>query len=203
MRLSAPLAFLLVLIGANAARAQSGWLLEAVGMAGAPLTPQQFTRGWGAGLGIGGSLRVRLTPKVQVGIDAEFIQFTYTGLPRLGGFGGERRYTRVGVPLRWLWWERESSKKERLSLQLSAGWGRETIEGITGDRFVRQKSSHDGLALSAGLRFSRSLYRTTRWSLGARYTYMDLGAEESPGFVSLLVGMQMPLEGSRPRSEAP
>jgi hypothetical protein len=194
---------LVTAITAHDVRAQSRWLLEAVGMAGAPVSPQLFTDGWGAGLGIGGSLRMRLTPKVQVGIDTEFIQFTYTGLPLLDGFGGERRYTRVGLPLRWLWWERESRKRERLSLQLSAGWGRQTIEGITGERFVRQKSSHDGLALTAGLRFSRALYRTTRWSVGVRYTYMDLGAEESPGFVSLVLGMQMPLDGSRPRSEAP
>ena len=56
----------------------------------------------------------------------------------------------------------------------------------------------NGFRASGELRFSRILYRTTRWNAGVRFTHVDL-SDETPQYVSLVLGAQMPLSGSRPK----
>ena len=191
------LAAALVLLRAAPAAAQSSWRLEALGLAATPTQPQLFVDGWGRGLGIGGSLRREFGRRFELGVDAEFVQFTYEGLPDRGEFGGERRMTRVAMPLRVHLWESARAGRERLSLQGSAGWGHQSIAGIFGDGTPLPVEAQDGLAVTGDFRFSRSLYRGTRWSAGFRYTWFDFDAE-SPGHFAFVLGLEMPLQGSRP-----
>ena len=173
--------------------------LEAIGILAAPVQPQLFVDGWGRGLGIGGSVRFGIGRHFEYGIDAEFMQFTYTGLPGLGNLGGERRFTRIGIPIRAHLYEWESRGRERVSVQASAGYGHQSIAGIFGEGLIAHdlKKNEDGLALAGAILFSRSLYRGTRWSAGFRYTWFDFDAE-SPGHFGFVLGVEMPLEGSRP-----
>ena len=177
-------------------RAGSRWLLEALGTACTPTQPERFTAGWGAGFGIGGSLRRELGGRLELGVDAEFVQFSYTGLRREGDLGGERRFGRVGVPVRVHLWERESAGRERLSLQASAGWGRQSTAAIFGAGRVSEPKEENGLAVTGELRFARVLFRATRWSAGLRYAWFSLETE-SPGHFGLVLGVEMPLSGSR------
>ena len=199
MRLAGAL-FVLTLLHAAIAPAAAASALEAVGLLAAPVQPQLFADGWGRGLGIGGSLRFGIGGRFECGLDAEFMQFTYTGLPGLGELGGERRFTRIGIPIRVHLYEWASRGRERLSLQASAGYGHQSIAGIFGEGLIAHelKKNEDGLAWTGGILFSRSLYRGTRWSAGFRYTGFDFDAE-SPGHFGFVLGIEMPLEGSRPR----
>ncbi len=190
------LAAALLPLSAAPAHAESRWLLEAVGVAATPTQPQIFVDGWGKGLGIGGSLRRQVGRRFEVGADAEFVQFTYEGLSDVGEFGGERRLTRLAVPVRVHLWENQGTGHERLSLQASAGWGHQSVAATDG--LPATLKSQDGLAVTGEFRFSRILYRGTRWSAGLRYTWFDLDAE-SPGHFGVVLGVEMPLQGSRPR----
>jgi hypothetical protein len=179
-------------------RPGSRWLLEAVGLACVPARPERFRQGWGAGLGIGGSLRRELGPRFELGLDAEFVQFSYEGLPRQSGLGGERRFARFGAPLRLHLGERETPGRERLDLQFSAGWGYQSIAGIFGEGFGSEQTQEDGLAVTSELRFSRLLFGATRWSVALRYSWFDLETD-APAHLGLVLGAEMPLAGSRPR----
>jgi len=190
---------LAVLVVAPPAIAESRWILEAAGAVAAPVEPRQFVDGWRTGLGIGAALRARLG-KVEVGVDADFTQFGFTGLERLGTLGGERRMTRVAVPLRVALWRGRSAAFHGLFFQASGGWGHQSIAGSFGGTLASSPKTQDGLAGTLGLRYVRELYRRTRWSAGIRYTRFEFEAE-SPVHVAFLLGLQMPLEGSRPRRD--
>ncbi len=192
----AMLAAALVTAAASSAGAQSRWVLEAVGMGAAPVDPQAFRDGWRAGLGIGGSLRVRLGVP-EVGVDAEYVQFGFDGLDAAGPLGGERRSVRLAVPVRVALWKDAQRTDQALYAQASAGWGRQSIAGTFGGSFTTPPATEDGFAWSMGLRYARQLYRATKWSIGLRYTRFEY-SNESPSFVSLLLAIQMPLDGSRP-----
>ena len=164
-------------------------------------TSDVFSEGWGAGYGLNGSLRRRLGRRVQLGIEGDFAQFGFTGLEGFGKLGGARREFGVAVPLHVLLWERASHGREQLTLVGSAGWGWQQVDG-TFDSTVETNFSvptdGNGFRGSGELRFSRILYRSTRWNAGVRFTHVDL-SDETPQYVSLILGAQMPLSGSRPK----
>jgi hypothetical protein len=98
-------------------------------------------------------------------------------------------------------WERVSAGRERISVVGSAGWGWQQVDGTfdsTVDSNFSVPTNGDGFRFSGEIRFSRILYRTTRWHVGTRLTSVDLSVE-TPHYVSLILGAQMPLSGSRPR----
>lgn len=199
VRVAATFASLLfIVIAAQSAEAQSRWVIEAVGSVATPVAPQLFTDGWRNGLGIGGSLRAGFGV-VEVGIDADFTHFGFNGLENLGTLGGERRLTRVAMPVRLQLWKGRSAVFQALYAQGSAGWGHQSTAGTFGGPLATSPQSHDGFAATLGLRYVRELYRGTRWSVGVRYTHFEF-SDESPSHVSFLLGLQMPLDGSRPRS---
>jgi hypothetical protein len=178
----------------------SRWQLEAT-VVGAVPTSDVFREGWGAGYGLGGALRRRLGSRVQLGIEADFAQFSFTGLQGFGTLGGARREFGVAVPMHILLWERLSPGREHLALVGSAGWGWQQVEGTfegSSETEFSRPTNGDGFRAAAELRFSRILYRTTRWNIGARWTTVDL-TDETPQYVSLILGAQMPLSGSRPQ----
>ena len=75
----------------------------------------------------------------------------------------------------------------------SAGWGWQQVDGTfdsTVDANFSVPTNGDGFRASGEIRFSRILYRTTRWNVGARFTSVDL-ADETPQYVSLILGAQM------------
>jgi hypothetical protein len=189
--------FALVAFAVQSACAQSRWVLEALGSVATPAEPQRFVDGWRNGLGIGGSLRVRLGV-VEVGVAADFMQFGFEGLENLGSLGGERRLARVAVPVRVALWEGGRRVFHGLYAQASGGWGHQSIAGTFGGVLATASTTQDGFAGTLDVRYARELYRRTRWSVGVRYTRFEF-PEESPSHVSLLLGLQMPLDGSRPR----
>lgn len=178
------------------ASAQSRWIIEAVGSAAAPLDPQDFVDGWRPGLGIGGSLRARVGT-VELGLDADFIQFGFEGLRHLSSLGGERRMLRLAVPLRTPLWRSQNEANQRLDLQVSGGWGHQSIAASFGGTFASTPTTHDGFVGTLGMRYTHPLYRHTVWSVGVRYTRFYFDAE-SPSHISILLGLQMPIDGSRP-----
>lgn len=178
----------------------SRWQLEAAVVAASP-TSDVFKDGWGAGYGLAGSLRRRLGSRVQLGIEGDFAQFGFTGLQGFGTLGGARREFAVAMPVHVLLWQRVSHGREQFTLVGSAGWGWQQVDGTfdsTADADFSVPTNDDGLRAAGEIRFSRILYRATRWHVGARFTSVDL-ADETPQYVSLLLGAQMPLSGSRPR----
>jgi len=177
------------------------WGIEAYGSVSGPVSPDFFTEGWGSGLGIGGGLTYGMH-FVEILLEGEFAQFTFDGIEGLGDLGGERRFSRLAMALRVNLWERQSEKRERLSLNASAGWGHQSIAGTFGeggtspDAEILGDGSEDGWALTGGLEFSRSLFRSTRWVAGLRYSQHRFTLE-SPAYTSLVLGLRMPLAGSR------
>jgi len=184
---------------AQPAAAQSRWILEAVGAVATPVDPDVFVDGWRSGLGIGASLRARVD-RVEIGVDADFTQFGFTGLENLGTLGGERRMTRVAVPLRFALWTAQTGVFQGLFFQLSGGWGHQSIAGSFGGRFASAPKTQDGVVATLDLRYVREMYRWTRWSAGIRYARFNFEGE-SPSHASFLLGLQMPLEGSRPSDD--
>jgi hypothetical protein len=177
----------------------SRWQLEAAVQVTAP-TSADFSEGWGAGYGLMGSLRRALGPWLQLGIEADFAQFGFTGLEGFGPLGGARRQFGVAVPLHVRVWENRSPGRERVMLAASAGWGWQQIDGTfdsSNDTDISYPVAGDGLRVSGEVRFSRLLYRRTRWMIGARFTSVALD-EETPQYIGLFVGAGMPLSGSRP-----
>lgn len=200
-RLKVPGCALLVLLmmWPSVSRAASRGILEANLLAAVPVSGT-LADGWSGGWGVGGALRVRLGQRLEAGAEVDFVQFKFAGLSGFATLGGERRFVRTAVPLRLTLWERPSPGRERLSAQVSLGWAWQRIDGTFGgadDRVQSPKLEEDGLAWTAGLRFSRILYRTTRWSAELRYTGVNLEVENAQ-YVSLVLGAQMPLDGSRP-----
>jgi len=164
----------------------------------APVDPQLFVDGWRNGLGIGGSLRARWAA-LETGLDADFAQFGFDGLENVGTLGGERRMTRLAVPVRVTLWKEDQRTRQRLYLQVSAGWGHQSIAGTFGGALATANKTQDGFVGTLGLRYARSVYRSTLWSVGLRYTRFEFD-QESPSAVALVLGIQMPLSGSRPRA---
>jgi hypothetical protein len=181
--------------------AAAEWGVEAYGSLSGPVSPDLFTEGWGSGLGIGGGLSYGMGI-IDVVLEGEFTQFSFDGIEGLGDMGGERRFSRLALLFRLNPWERDSEKRERLSLLASAGWGHQSMAGTFGegattpDGEILGDGTEDGWALTAGLEFSRSLFRTTRWCVGLRYSHYDFSTE-SPAYTSLFLGLRMPLSGSR------
>jgi hypothetical protein len=177
------------------------WGVEAYGALSGPVSPSFFTDGWGRGLGIGGGLSYGIRI-VEFVLEGEFTQFSYDGVEGLGDLGGERRFSRLALALRLHAWENDSRRKERLSLMGSAGWGHQSIAGTFGegaknpDAEVFGDGSEDGLALAGALEFSRGLFRETRWVVSLRYTQHRF-TMETPAATSFLLGLRMPLTGSR------
>ena len=199
MRL-APILVAVFLGAAPPASAASRGVIEANALLGFP-SGGTFAEGWSIGWGIGGALRLRVGTHVQIGVEADFMQFKFDGLDGLAPLGGERRFARAAVPLRMVFWERDAAGREQLSLQVSGGWAWQSIDGTFGDadtEILSAAETDDGPAVTAGLRFSRVLYRGTRWSAELRYTHVDL-QHEDPRHVALVLGVEMPLDGSRPK----
>lgn len=190
--------------GMSPAFAQTGgeasrWQLEADALVTQP-TSDTFSEGWGAGYGLMGSLRRSIGAWVQVGIEGDFAQFGFTGLEGAGPLGGARREFGVGVPLHLRLWENRSAGRELLTLVGSAGWGWQQVDGTfdaSNDTDISYPTAGDGFRLAGEVRFSRLLYRKTRWTLGVRFTSVDLD-DETPQYVGLFLGARMPLSGSRP-----
>jgi hypothetical protein len=186
------------------ASAASRGVIEANALLGFP-SGGTFAEGWSTGWGIGGALRWRIGTHVQIGVEADFMQFKFDGLEGLAPLGGERRFTRAAVPLRMALWEHKSAGRERLSLQVSGGWAWQSIEGTFGSadsELLSPAETDDGMAITGGLRFSRTLYGGTRWSAELRYTRIDLQLEDAR-HVALVLGIEMPLDGSRPHDSRP
>ncbi len=190
---------------ALAAPARAGTFgVEVAGMVGGPVDPQFFSDAWGRGLGIGGGLLYDMG-RVAALVQGDFAQFSFEGSEELGTFGGERRFSSLTLALRLVLWKHDSLREESLSLAASAGWGHEAIAGIAGVEPGSKAAaslgdgSEDGVVWTAAAEFSRSLYRTTRWAAGLRYTRFEFEVE-SPAHVMLVFALRMPLAGSRPSS---
>ena len=199
------LAGILAAMCALAAPARAGTFgVEVAGMLGGPVDPQFFSDAWGRGLGVGGGL-VYDMGRVAAVVQGDFAQFSFEGSEELGSFGGERRFSSLTLALRLVVWKRDSLPEESLSLAASAGWGHESIAGIAGVEpgspaaISLGDGSEDGIVWTAAAEFSRSLYRTTRWAAGLRYTRFEFEVE-SPAHVMLVFALRMPLAGSRPSS---
>ncbi len=186
------------LAAAQSSEQRSRWVLEAFGFTAAPVDPQEFVDGWRSGLGIGGSLRARVGA-VEVGVEGDFAQFGFDGLENLGTLGGERRMTRLALPVRFTLWKDDRRAVQRLYLQASGGWGHQSVAATFGGVLASGSRTDDGFVGTLGVRYARSLYRRTLWSVGVRYTRFEFDAE-SPSTLGLLLGVQMPLSGSRPRT---
>ncbi len=191
-----------ILTLAPAAQA-SGWSAEVTGAIGGPSSPELFRAGWGRGLGIGGGVYYDFD-FLDLCVQGDFTQFTFDGYEGLGTLGGERRISRLSLAARVHLWTNASQGRERLSLEGSGGWGHQTVAstfgegGTTADQDLFGDGKDDGLAITGAVEFSRSLYRTTRWSAGVRYTHLRFDAE-SPAHVAFIMGLRMPLSGSRPQ----
>jgi hypothetical protein len=197
------LGFTDALVSSAVAQSRGGeaahWQIEAAVQVTAP-SSQQFSEGWGAGYGLMGSLRRSLGSWLQLGIEGDFAQFGFTGLEGAGPLGGARREFGVAVPLHLKLWEKRSPGRERLTLVASAGWGWQQIDGTfdsSNNTDISYPSEGDGARFSGEARFSRVLYRKTRWTVGLRFTSVAL-PDETPQYVGLFVGARMPLSGSRP-----
>jgi hypothetical protein len=175
----------------------SHWVLQATAVGGWPVAPVAFKSGWRSGFGLGGSLRRWLGTHVQLGFEAEFLQFRLGSVP--GGvdvIGGARRFGRLAVPLELHVFEHRGEHRGSIALQVSAGYVHESVESVSGSPVPRNSLRDDGPAYTAGIAFSRRLYNDTRWSLGGRYSAIALGGE-MPQHVTLVLGAEMPLVGSR------
>jgi hypothetical protein len=181
----------------------SGWSAEVEGGIGGPASPEFFRAGWGRGLGIGGGVFYEFA-YLDLILQGDFTQFAFDGYEGLGTLGGERRISRLAFAARAHLWTNPGHGRERLSLEGSGGWGHQEVAGTfgeggtTADQDVFGDGKDDGFAVTGGVEFSRSLYRTTRWSAGVRYTRLDF-ERESPAHVALVMGLRMPLSGSRPQ----
>ncbi len=185
--------------------AQAGTFgVEVAGMLGGPVSPEFFSDAWGRGLGIGGGLLYDMGRVVAL-VQGDFAQFAFEGSEELGTFGGERRFSSLTLALRLVLWKHDSLREECLSLAASAGWGHQAIAGTAGVEPGSAAAaslgdgSEDGVTWTAAGEFSRSLYRTTRWAAGLRYTRFEF-EHESPAHVMLVFALRMPLAGSRPSS---
>ena len=178
--------------------------VEVAGVLGGPVSPEFFSDVWGRGLGIGGGLIYDLG-RVAAVVQGDFVQFAFEGSEELGSFGGERRFSTLGLALRLAVWKHDGLHEESLSLAASAGWGHQAIAGLAGVdpgsavAVSLGDGSADGVVWTAAAEFSRSLYRTTRWAAGLRYTRFEFELE-SPAHVMLVFALRMPLAGSRPSS---
>lgn len=181
--------------------AAAEWGVEAYGSLSGPVSPSFFSDGWGNGLGIGGGLHYDMDIVALI-LEGEFMQFSFEGVEGLGDLGGQRRFSRLALAFRVNLWEWQSEARERLNLMASAGWGHQSIAGTFGegastpDAEALGDGSEDGWAMTGGAEFSRSLFRSTRWAVGLRYSHY-LFTLESPAHASLVLGLRMPLAGSR------
>jgi hypothetical protein len=184
---------------ASAANKTSLWRLEADAIMAFP-SSDVFSDGWGTGFGLAGALRRAFGSRLEIGVEGEFVQFGFSGLEGFGSLGGARRLYGVTAPVHVRLWERHSYGREQFKLIGSAGWGWQQIDGTfegADDSSFSILSNGDGWRVAGEVRFSRILYRETRWNIGVRFTHTEL-ENETPQYISLVLGARMPLSGSRP-----
>ena len=137
------------------ANQSSNWRIEADAIIAVP-SSDVFSDGWGTGLGLAGSLRRAFGSRLEIGVEGEFVQFSFTGLEGFGTLGGARRLYGATVPVHIRLWERRSHGREQFTVIGSAGWGWQQIDGTfdsTDDTDVSFPTDGDGWRVAGEVRF--------------------------------------------------
>jgi hypothetical protein len=197
-RLAGTLLLMLTLMQPRQASALGRWTCQAEFFAGEPVAAAEFSDGWKYGLGLGGGVSRALTSRFELGLAADFVEFKLANIPDAAESGGQRRFSRLELPLRYLAWQHDGFHRTQLVVQAGAGYVHESIDPISGGLAPGRPFRSDGKSIEAGAWISRLLYQHTRWFIGGRYTRLDL-PDHKPEYWTFQVGARMPLEGSRPR----
>lgn len=198
LALAGALLLFLTLIPPRQAMALGRWSCQAEFFAGEPVAAAEFSDGWNYGLGLGGGVSRALSRKIELGLAGDFVQFKLADIPNAAETGGQRRFSRLEVPLRYLAYEHDGFHRTQVVAQVGAGYVHESIDPISGGIAPGRPFRSDGKAYEAGLWLSRLLYQHTRWFVGGKYTRMDL-PNHKPEYWTFHFGARMPLDGSRPR----
>ena len=180
------------------AAAQGRWSCQAEFFAGEPVAAAEFSDGWNYGLGLGGGVARAFGSRFEIGLAGDFVQFKLADIPDAAESGGQRRFSRLEVPLRVLAWEHNGFHRLQVVVQAGAGYVHESIDPISGGIAPGRPFRSDGNTYEGSLWLSRLFYQRTRWFVGGRLTHLDL-PDHKPEYWTFHIGARMPLEGSRPR----
>lgn len=180
----------IVLVPSVGRAAWDPWTVHAAATLGVPVAPAEFRDGAKAGLGITAGVRRVVGGPWSLGLEGEFVQFGRGDVAGADLTGGERRFGRIGVPLRVIAWEHDGLRRTRLDLEASAGYAHASRTGVSGTATTPERPNRaDGFGWTAGAALSGRLYQATRWMSGLRAGGSTF-PEESPLFLGIVIGIE-------------